>query len=68
MTHVSKSEHPNDADKPHFLGFAVIDRYVLQIIATALKQKLVEIDAVQERLRMQQEVVQTIKVAGSICN
>ena len=40
----------------------------MQILATALKQRLAEIEAVQERARMQHEVVQTIRVAGSICN
>lgn len=51
-----------------YVGFSSIDRHVVQLVATVLKLKLDQINSIQRKIEMEDEVLQTIKIAGIICN
>lgn len=50
-----------------YKGFPMIDQHTLQLLAAVFGLKLDETLAVSKNFAMRREVVDTIKLAGSIC-
>lgn len=50
------------------MGFSQMDRIVLSVIKCFIKIKLDNLYAIQRRKDMQREVLDSIRLAGTICN
>lgn len=65
--HIQKGKEVTSKNK-QYTGFQMIDRIVLNMIGNVLKLKLDQLQAIRKRKEMQEEVLETIKIAGIICN
>jgi hypothetical protein len=65
-TYLGSTDDPLTSNK--FFGFSQMDRIVLSLIKTVMEVKLDNIYALQQRKTMQREVLQAIKLSGTICN
>lgn len=49
-------------------GFSMIDRIVLQILSIVMRLRIDSIIAIEQKNRMEAEVLESMKIAGIICN
>jgi hypothetical protein len=50
------------------VGFALIDRIIINIIQVTIKMKLDIMYAIRRKQEMEREVVSTMRIAGKMCN
>ena len=66
--HNSLAEEKVKGGIRHYSGFGQIDRIVLHLIKTCIELKVDTLLALEDKKLMEQEVLDTIKIAGVICN
>jgi len=57
-----------EPERKQHIGFAMIDRQVAQILTVAINLKLDQLSSAQQRRAMEREVLDTIEIAGLLCN